>query len=61
MLIKWLIKSWLKVDESQKQELWIKRTVAKEICGLSYNKIFGANVKIFTFNCYLALMEENQL
>ncbi len=49
MLIKWFIKSWLKVDESQKQELWIKSVVAKENCGLSYTKIFSANAKMFTF------------
>jgi len=41
MLIKW----WLKVDESQKKELWIESAVAEEIFELSCNKIFCANVK----------------
>ncbi len=35
----------LKLNESQKQELWIKSLVAKENCQLIYNKIFCANVK----------------
>ncbi len=37
----WL-NGWFKVDESQKQELWIKSAVAKENCELGYNKKFCA-------------------
>ncbi len=41
---RWLT-GWLKVDESQKQELWIKSAVAKENCELGYHKIFIAYAK----------------
>ncbi len=34
---RWL-NGWLKVDESQKQELWIKSAVAEENCELYNNK-----------------------
>ncbi len=37
---------WLKVDESQKQELRIKSAGAEENGELIYNKIFCANTKI---------------
>ena len=41
----WL-NGWLKVNESQKQELGIKSAVAEENCELGYNKIFCANAKV---------------
>ncbi len=40
----WL-NDWLKVDESQKKELWIKSVLAKENCELAYNEILCANAK----------------
>jgi hypothetical protein len=43
-----LIKYWLKVDASQKQELWIKSALSEEICELYYKEIFCANPKLFT-------------
>ncbi len=41
----WL-NGWLKVNESQKRELWIKSAVAEETCVLIYNEIFCANYKL---------------
>jgi hypothetical protein len=38
----------LKVEESQKQELWIKSVVAQKNCELIYNEIFCANAKNLT-------------
>ncbi len=40
---------WLKIDESQKQELWIKSAVTEENCDLIYNEIFCDNAKEFLF------------
>jgi hypothetical protein len=37
-MARWL-NGWLKVDESQKRELWIKSAVAEENCKLVYNDI----------------------
>ncbi len=37
---------WIKVDESQKQELWIKSAIAEENCELVRNKIFCANAGV---------------
>ncbi len=54
-----LLNDWLKVDESQKQELWIKSVDAKENCELIYNKIFCANAKNnFKCNHYRQNVEE---
>ncbi len=40
----WL-NAWLKVNESQKQVLWIKSVVAEESYELIYDEIFCANAK----------------
>jgi hypothetical protein len=42
----WL-NGWWKVDESQKQEVWIKSAVVEENCELGYHKIFIAYAKYF--------------
>jgi hypothetical protein len=41
---RWL-NGWLKVNESQKQELWIKSAIAEENCEGIYNKKICANAK----------------
>ncbi len=51
-----LLNGWLKVDESQKQELWIKSAVAEENCELSYNEIFCANINI---SCAILLVVQS--
>ncbi len=42
----WL-NGWLKVNERQERELWIKSMADKENCELVYNEIFCANAKQF--------------
>ncbi len=42
------LNGWLKVNGSQKQEVWIKSMVAKDNCELGCDKIFCANAKVST-------------
>ncbi len=53
---RWL-NSWLKVDESQKQELWIKSEWAEENGELVYNKIFCADTKILIWEVHKTFCE----
>jgi len=45
----WL-NGWLKVNESQKRELWIKSAVAEDNCELIYNETFCANARLNGIN-----------